>query len=150
MSNRRERVVIPRVANRLDEHIVRVQQLASVAHIADEMPADNRTLEDGTHAVRESDLVLLCDTTDGAVTLTLPPVAQFCTPDGITGRFLFVIKVNNGASRVTFNTASGDTIEGATSYSFGVNVYAARVLYAWRDPASATGNGVWYVGAAYN
>lgn len=75
----------------------------------------------------------IVDTTGGAVTLTLLPVAN-CISD------IVVKKTNAGANNVVVAAAGAETIDGAASVTFNAQ-YASRTL----RPAS----GAWHVMASY-
>ena len=64
-----------------------------------------------TGNVQSGDYLLLCDSTAGAVTVTLPPAAL------VPGRIYVFKRINAGANNVVVDGYGSETIDGATTYT---------------------------------
>jgi hypothetical protein len=64
-----------------------------------------------TGNVQSGDYLLLCDSTAGAVTVTLPPAAL------VPGRIYVFKRINAGANNVVVDGYASETIDGATTYT---------------------------------
>ena len=64
-----------------------------------------------TGNVQSGDYLLLCDSTAGAVTITLPPAAL------VPGRIYVFKRINAGANNVVVDGYASETIDGATTYT---------------------------------
>jgi hypothetical protein len=64
-----------------------------------------------TGNVQSGDYLLLCDSTAGAVTITLPPAAL------VPGRIYVFKRVNAGANNVVVDGYASETIDGAATYT---------------------------------
>jgi hypothetical protein len=64
-----------------------------------------------TGNVTSGDYLLLCDSTAGAVTVTLPPAAL------VPGRIYVFKRINAGANNVVVDGYASETIDGATTYT---------------------------------
>lgn len=82
---------------------------ASTAPAYRTLPYPVRT-ETGNYTATAHDMVILVDTSGGAVTVTLPAVA------GTEGRSYVIKKITTDANAVTVDGDSGDLIDGATTY----------------------------------
>jgi len=65
----------------------------------------NKATKTANYTVITTDLILLCDTTGGAFTLTLPAV-------GGSGQILIIKKIDANANAVTLDGNGGETIDG--------------------------------------
>lgn len=77
------------------------------------------------HTVDANDSLLLCDTTSGNITVTLPEVST----DMIKNRFSVIIKKQIAANTLTIARSGTDTIDGATSVAL-TTQYSARHVRA--------------------
>jgi len=64
-----------------------------------------------TGNVQSGDYLLLCNSTGGAVTITLPPAAL------VPGRIYVFKRVNAGANNVVVDGYGAETIDGAATYT---------------------------------
>ena len=64
-----------------------------------------------TGNVQSGDYLLLCDSTAGAVTITLPPAAL------VPGRIYVFKRINAGANNLVVDGYASETIDGATTYT---------------------------------
>ena len=64
-----------------------------------------------TGNVQSGDYLLLCDSTAGAVTVTLPPAAL------VPGRIYVFKRINAGANNVVVDGYASETIDGAATYT---------------------------------
>jgi hypothetical protein len=64
-----------------------------------------------TGNVQSGDYLLLCNSTAGAVTVTLPPAAL------VPGRIYVFKRINAGANNVVVDGYASETIDGATTYT---------------------------------
>jgi len=64
-----------------------------------------------TGNVQSGDYLLLCDSTAGAVTVTLPPAAL------VPGRIYVFKRINASANNVIVDGYASETIDGATTYT---------------------------------
>lgn len=64
-----------------------------------------------TGNVQSGDYLLLCDSTSGAVTITLPPAAL------VPGRIYVFKRINAGANNVVVDGYASETIDGAATYT---------------------------------
>lgn len=64
-----------------------------------------------TGNVQSGDYLLLCDSTAGAVTITLPQAAL------VPGRIYVFKRINAGANNVIVDGYASETIDGATTYT---------------------------------
>lgn len=64
-----------------------------------------------TGNVESGDYLLLCNSTAGAVTITLPPAAL------VPGRIYVFKRINAGANNVIVDGYASETIDGAASYT---------------------------------
>jgi len=65
------------------------------------------------YTATDTDSVLICDASSGALTVTLPSAS------GIAGRQYTIKRINTGTNVVTIAAASGETIDGAASVDLG-------------------------------
>jgi hypothetical protein len=64
-----------------------------------------------TGNVQSGDYLLICDSTAGAITLTLPPAAL------VPGRIYAFKRINSGGGSVTIDGYASETIDGSTTAS---------------------------------
>lgn len=79
------------------------------------------------------DFGIMCNATDGAITVTLPPALK-------TGQVLMIKKTDSSSNAVTISRGGSDTIEGATSIILSAQ-YESRWLVSG-------GNSMWYAVSA--
>jgi len=80
-------------------------------------------------AVTSSDngKLLVCDTTSGAIVITLPQISTLTLP------FVVGVKLETGSNSVTINRSSTDTIDGATSKTLSIATSGVQLI-ADTDP----------------
>jgi hypothetical protein len=75
-----------------------------------------------SYTVTNSDELLLCDATSGAITLTLP------TAVGVSGRVFVIKKTDSSANKVTLDGNSSETIDGATTFDLWLQYQSVTIV----------------------